>query len=320
MLNDNIDSTKIKYIIIACCTYKRTYSLSRTIESLGNLNLPNKIKTEILVVDNDENQSAKNIVKKYQKSLKITLRYVTERQLGLANVRNRALKEAISLNATHLAFIDDDEVADKNWLLSHVDFYNENKDISVCSGPTFSKFEKSYPKYITESHVFKKATSKKDGQTRKSCATGNVFFSLEIVKSNNIYFLKEFNYIGGEDGDFFARIYQQGYKIGWNNYAITYEFIDESRANLPWIFNRSYSNGYSGAIVKFKNDKNVLNRLYYILEKILLVPINVVIVIFSILWGITAFFNCICLTLRNLGKLIGAIGLDPVIYFKRVEV
>ena len=38
-----------------------------------------------------------------------------EEEKGLSNVRNRAIKEAFKLGAGHIAFIDDDEIADINW-------------------------------------------------------------------------------------------------------------------------------------------------------------------------------------------------------------
>ena len=110
----------VKYIIIACCTYKRPEKLERLLKNLCTINYPENIKTEILVIDNDKAKSAEGIVEKFQDVLAV--HYIMEEEKGLSNVRNRAIKEAFKLGAGHIAFIDDDEIADINWLVNHVDF------------------------------------------------------------------------------------------------------------------------------------------------------------------------------------------------------
>lgn len=309
----------VEYVIIACCTYKRPEMLAETIESLLEINFPENIKTEILIVDNDKEQSAKNTVLKYQNSF-IKINYAVEENSGLANVRNKALNEAIRLGASHILFIDDDETADKDWLVNHIEFYNSHDDISVSSGPTYKKFDKKYPKYITENNFFKKRTTKKLGQYRKTCASGNVFFSLDIVKDNNLYFSKDFNYLGGEDMNFFRRVSEKGYKIGWNDTAVNYEWIDETRANIKWLLNRAYFNGYASSVVKFQNSTNFVKRILYIATRFFTAIFNLFITIFSILGGFTMFLNTLCLALKNVGKLVGAVNMKPVKYYQNRNV
>ena len=307
----------IEYVVIAICTYKRPYLLKKTLDSISSMNFPEKIKTEILVIDNDKNASAKEIASEYIKKSNIKIHYFIEEKVGLSNVRNRALKEAISLNSTHLAFIDDDEIADKDWLVEHINFYNTEENIFVSSGPTFSKFEKDYPSYIKKNNVFKTVSTKPHGLIRDNCATGNVFFPLNIIKENNICFSQDHNFIGGEDGEFFGRISKSGYPIGWNTKAINYEIVGEERANIRWILKRKYYNGFCAALLKFKDNKKILKRTLYILEKIVTVISNLLLTILSIFFGRSAFFNCICTTTINTGKLIGAITLKPMNYYQK---
>ncbi len=122
-----INKEKIKLIAIACCTYKRGIFLAKLLNSLDELNLPD-VGCEILIIDNDANQSAKEIVKEFKNKTHYKMHYFVEKNAGLSNARNRALKEANSLNASHLAFVDDDEIVDKNWLWEHVNFY---KNINI---------------------------------------------------------------------------------------------------------------------------------------------------------------------------------------------
>ena len=309
--------SSIDYIVIAICTYKRPNLLKQAIDSILCMNFKDEIKTEILIIDNDPSASAKEVVNKFIEKSKIKIHYFVEERTGLSNVRNRALFEGINLDATHLAFIDDDEIADKDWLVEHINFYNTQQGVFVSSGPTFSKFEKDYPSYIKKNNVFKTVSTKQHGLIRENCATGNVFFPLNIVKENNIYFSQDHNFIGGEDGEFFGRISKAGYSIGWNTKAINYEIVGEERANINWILKRKYYNGFCAALLKFKENKKTLKRTLYILEKVLTVFVNILLSIVSIFFGRSAFFNCICTTTINAGKLIGAITLKPMNYYQK---
>lgn len=309
------EKPKIEHIIIACCTYKREKQLETTIQSLISMDFPEDIKTEILIVDNDEQKSAESVVEKYRQNAPAKILYTVENSTGLSNVRNKALNKAIELGATHIAFIDDDETATPEWLIRHINFYNNQKDIFVSSGPTFVKFDKKYPAHIENNDVFKKPTTKKFGQIRKTCASGNVFFPLNIVKENNLYFSEKFNFSGGEDSDFFKRVSENGYAIGWNPDAINYEIAGAERANIKWILARKYFNGFAVSQLKFNGKKFGIKKIFYITEKTLTVFINVFMSIFSILFGLTCFFNVCGLTAKNLGKLLGTLTNATLNYY-----
>lgn len=309
------EKNDIKYVMITCCTYKRPQKLETTIKSLFELELPADIKVEILIVDNDEHCSAKPIVEKIQPISGIPIRYAVEKAPGLANVRNKALNTSIEFGATHIAFIDDDEISDTKWILEHIEFYNSQKEIYVSSGPTYVKFDKQYPYYIENNDVFKKPTTKKFGQIRKTCASGNVFFPLDIVKNDNLYFSEKYNFSGGEDFEFFKRVNAFGYKIGWNPKAINYEIITKERANIKWILARKYFNGFAVSQLKFDERTFNIKKAFYIVEKFFTVILNLVISIFSLLLGLTCFLNCCGLTAKNTGKLIGTLSPKSTNYY-----
>lgn len=301
----------INYILICCCTYKRPEKLARLLRSLKEINYPVGIKTEILVVDNDRNSSAKGVCE--SSVLPVKLHYVTEEKKGLSNARNRALFKGIELFASHIAFIDDDEVADINWLVNHVDFYNRFENIYISSGPTYKKFEQNYPDYILENRIFRVHSSKKLGQVKKTCASGNVFFPINICEENDIYFSEEFNYSGSEDTDFFSRLSGLGFEIGWNYNAVNHEIVDEERASLKWILNRAFHNGYSVALTKCNG--NNLKRLTYILSHLCSVIYGLFCSLVFVFLGFTKFFNSLTLLSKNLGKLFGALIMRKSNYY-----
>jgi len=316
-IEDIISKSKIDYIMIACCTYKRPDSLERLLKSLSELSFPENIKTDILIVDNDKEQSAKSIVEKYQKLISNTIHYTIEENLGLSNVRNKALRETLKLQASHMAFVDDDEVVDADWLLNHIEFYNTYPYIHISSAPTFARFEKKYPNYITKNNVFKTHSTKAHGQLREHCATGNVFFPMDIIEKHQIFFDSEHNLIGGEDGAFFLAITEKGYNIGWNTKAINYEIIGDARANIHWIIERKFYNGYSGALLAFENETRISKKIIYIIGKIITILLDTILALASILLGPTCFLNCLGWAIINIGKLCAVIKSKPINYYQK---
>ena len=303
----------ITYILIGCCTYKRPEKLKTLLENLQKINYPKDIKTEILIADNDIEKSGESIVENFHSKIKI--HYFSEPAKGLSNARNKILKEGINLGASHIAFIDDDEIADTNWLLNHIDFYNKFENIYISSGPTYKKFVNNYPDYIINNKIFQVNESKKLGTIKKSCASGNVFFPLNIIKDNNIYFSEEFNFSGSEDINFFNRLSELGYTIGWNCNAINFENVYDDRANVKWILRRAYHNGYSVAYSRFSCNKNILKQTIYFCEKFITVLFDFVITLLSIFTGLTNFVNMQTLTVKNIGKMIGALCLKKTTYY-----
>ena len=68
----------------------------------------------IIVIDNEETPSEGAM----EAAAQYSALYFHEPRRGIPQARNRALTAAKSINATHVAFIDDDEIASPNWLAS----------------------------------------------------------------------------------------------------------------------------------------------------------------------------------------------------------
>ncbi len=310
---------EIEFVLICCCTCKRPHMLAEAMHSIDNLNLLPAVKTAVLIVDNDEDETARTVTENFQHTSKIPVYYVVEKQRGIASARNRVLKEAIALGASHIAFFDDDEILDKNWLCNHINFYRNNSDVLISSGPTYSKFTEEYPPYIKNNKIFKTSTTKKTGTTRPICASGNVFFPVSVTKDSGLWFDNRFVYMGGEDGDFFSRASNAGYTIVWNNDAINYELIGNSRANLKWILNRHYYNGYSGAMLKFLENDKILLKFLYLLKTFTALVCCLFLLVPSVILGLTMFFNVLGLVLKNKGKIDYIFANKPLDYYKEVN-
>lgn len=66
----NITKPEINFVLISLCTCKRPKMLKNALKSIENIICPENIKIEVLVVDNDINKTAQEIVNKFQENSK----------------------------------------------------------------------------------------------------------------------------------------------------------------------------------------------------------------------------------------------------------
>lgn len=311
---------KVTFVAIACNTFRRFEMLKRCLSSLKNQkSADNNIKIEIVVVDNDKYGTSKEIVEEAMADSPYKINYFIEEKRGLSSARNRLLKECINIGASHIAILDDDDIADSSWLSNLINTYNSNKTAGVVSGPEYTFFDGNFPEYLTNNNIFVKSTTKKEGELRKTSSTHNSFFPVEIMTKSGIWFDDSFVFMGGEDGDFFSRVSNAGYAIIFTQNAIVREINDKQRVNIKWILNRNYYNGYSGSYLKFRNKTNPFKLFVYILKMIFVILSDIIILLFSICGGITFFLNVLGLTYKNSGKLCGAILRKPINYYDKLN-
>lgn len=307
----------MKKILVSVCTYLRPNMLKRALNHIKELKPLDDAEVEILIVDNDKNRSAEQIVNEASIDFPYTINYRVEEERGLSPARNKVLKSAIELNADYIACFDDDDSPDKNWLFELWDFEKiksaqQNKPV-IITGPTFSKFDKDYPKYITMN--FRSKTTKKTGQLRHTAATGNVLIPIEVVK-NGIFFDECFKYMGGEDGEFFQKAQTYGFEIYWCNEAIVYENITEEKANIKRILNRYFYNGFSNVFFELKKRNTALYKLKIFFKAIINIFLCTIALPFSLILGRVGFFGVLSSILKSSGKFYALFKKTPLNYYQ----
>lgn len=103
-------------ITVAVCSYNAAEYLPNLLEKLITQDC--SIPFEVLIVDNNSTDNTQALVSDFARSSLISIRYVSEFEQGIAFARNRAIEE--SLSSRYLAFIDADEIPEKNWLQAAV--------------------------------------------------------------------------------------------------------------------------------------------------------------------------------------------------------
>ena len=131
-------------ITVIVCTWNRAVLLQRTLESMRQLIVPEGLLWEILVVNNNSNDSTDEVIKKYEKTL--PLRRLFEPVSGKSRSANRAIGEA---SGELLLWTDDDVIVDKRWLVEYADAYRKYPEASFFGGTVDPLFESEPPTWIT---------------------------------------------------------------------------------------------------------------------------------------------------------------------------
>ncbi|NKB36288.1 MAG: glycosyltransferase [Gammaproteobacteria bacterium] len=225
-----------KLIAVCVPTFMRDNLLRECLLSIAELTLPRGHTINVVVADNDVNATARKTSNSMAATLPFTLHYFVHPKRGLSEVRNRLLDEALAMNASLIAFVDDDERVDRQWLLRHIENMEKYK-ADVCCGPVRQVGE-----------VSQKEKRKPTGSIPRYVSTNNVLFKSALVSDQHLSFDPFFNFIGGEDFDFFDRSKNNGNSHIWVEEALVLETITEERDNLSYLFYRHYTGGINNVL------------------------------------------------------------------------
>lgn len=222
-------------IIIGIITYMRPTMLGNALTSLKDIHIPPGCTIEAVVVDNDINGSARTITETMQVKFPFPLHYFIEEKRGIPAARNRAIDEAKKRVATELAFFDDDEEVDKDWL-SHLCACHQKKK-SITIGPVLPFYPDNAPDWIVKGGFFEPKRYN-TGDIVQGAATGNVLYNMAIF--NLLRFDERFALTGGTDVLLSAQAIQRGEQVTYCAEAIAYEHVPISRMNSRWLLQRAY--------------------------------------------------------------------------------
>jgi succinoglycan biosynthesis protein ExoM len=204
----------------------------------------------VIVVDNDASGTAKEVS---HNPFPWRLRYVLEPKRGIAEARNRALKEIG--DADFLAFIDDDEVPSALWL-DELLFAQANFRANVVTGPVYPSFTDDVPAWVRRAGFFDRPAHR-TGESLSCCSTNNALVTREVFDRVG-GFDDRFQFTGGEDLHFFTRVRLAGFRIVWSQEAVVTETISRDRANLGSLLRRAYRGGNSYTLVESSLDRGII--------------------------------------------------------------
>lgn len=229
-------------IAIGICTYHREAGLAALLEAIQRLQFEGRPDAAIMlvVVDNSPTGTARQFCTEFAARSRFGLNYHNETKKGLANARNAALAQARSLGATHLAFIDDDEVPEPQWIEALIERL-EQTDAAAALGPVEPVFA-SFPADALPRSAYVIRPRLANGFALEGY-TCNMIVRLDVVARVKAAFDPRFNELGGEDTMFFRALTQAGERIAWAEDARVHEFVPAQRMSAKWLWRRWFRTG-----------------------------------------------------------------------------
>ncbi|MFT5425132.1 MAG: succinoglycan biosynthesis protein ExoM [Gammaproteobacteria bacterium] len=248
---------------LAICipTFKRPVLLKQCLLAIGELNLPENLNLLVIVVDNDREQEGKEVCDNISSSLDQPLHYYVETERGLCSVRNCLIEKAREHEADLIAFIDDDEMPHKDWLRNLHDGLVTHS-VDIATGPVIPTIE------VTPPAEFVMDLKYKTGVTPRYISTNNVIFSKRLISELGLTFDLYYNFIGGEDFDFFGRASKLGCTATWVNEAVIFEAVLPERETLRYKLFRHYTGGINN-VLRYKKTYSAFAAWLHFIPKTL---------------------------------------------------
>lgn len=226
-------------IDIGICTFRRP-QLAEVLHSLTEMDLPERLVIRVIVADNDDTPSARDIAQAVRMPFELVYVHAPGRNISIA--RNAVLEAA---QADYLAFIDDDETADPAWLTSLYD-EAQKSGADVVFGPVVARYPPEAPAWMVtgDYHSVSLSDTPEEAQTGATC---NVFIDRRSVAFQDQWFDLDLGKSGGEDTVFFRRISHRGGRMRVAPAARVYEKVAPGRLSLKWLIERKVRSGQSHA-------------------------------------------------------------------------
>jgi succinoglycan biosynthesis protein ExoM len=291
----------IPLISVCICTYRRPELLSRTLDGVRKLETGEEFEYEIVVIDNDEAGSAKATVEAYAQTVSFDVQYSVEPRKSISFARNRCIERA---KGGFIAFIDDDEFPDVNWLLYLYQTLIRHKVAGVL-GPVRPHFDSEPPAWLIKGRFCERPEHETGfvmpwPKTR----TGNVLFDKQIVAGIDPIFLPQFA-AGSGDQDFFRRMMENGHRFVWCNEAIAYEVVPEARWTRQYMIERALLRG--GLSLKLAPPRQ---RFLIVLKSIVALPAYLIALPFLQVGGHHHFMKYLVKFFDHLARLLGLFGIN----------
>jgi succinoglycan biosynthesis protein ExoM len=226
-------------ISVCLCTFKRPEVVA-TLASVATQILLPGCMVEAVVVDNDVAGSARAAVAAWKEASGFAVTYAVEPGPNISAARNRALALA---EGEWVAFLDDDEIADPHWLASLLAAAR-----CYAADAVIGRVEAIYPSAAPRWVLLANPLSRDWGETGTCCNTGstaNALVRREVIVTSDLRFDEALGRSGGEDTDFFSRLYRSGAKIVSSRDALVRESVPAIRLEPAFLQQRALRSGQS---------------------------------------------------------------------------
>lgn len=263
-------------VAICICTFNRPELLARVLGVLRNLRT-GTLKPEqiaIIVVDNNPDGRAAAVCDRLRGQLPVRLVLIAEKRRGISYARNRAVDAALRAGFDFLAFIDDDDSPETDWLDQLMQKQRETRADIVC-GAIPAVVDPRWPEWLKNSPLFAPSDAKSETKfgIPRGIGSGNVLIDcglLARLKTAGPVFSPEFALIGGSDTEFYIRAKRSGARIVKAQNAIVHRQYNGRRITFTGLLVYALHRGnYSAHILKVHGTpQQIRGRLLKAIKKL----------------------------------------------------
>jgi succinoglycan biosynthesis protein ExoM len=263
-------------ISVNICTYNRSEWLRSTLDSVLRQQTGGTFAYEVVIIDDGSTDATPALVQKMTNHSNIPIRYFREERVGVAAARNRGVRES---KGEWIAFIDDDETAEPDWLqelmaaarAQHADcvggslslvFPQESAEIprgtsrKLLSETTYTgwfqkRFDPPLPgtcNALVKRQLFQQIGSFDSRYSHSVEKSGPAMRSLPQKRGLFDTSIK----VVGEDSEFFRRARKAGFKIAFTPRSLVNHHILAYRMEQGYLIGRAKSGGTSLAYFDWK--------------------------------------------------------------------
>jgi hypothetical protein len=228
-------------------TFHRPAGLQAALKSVfDQINLPPG-RYEIVVVDNGFEGKVKDSLDPLSfESVQWTLRIIHEPLPGVASARNAGVCAA---KGPLIVFLDDDEVAEPEWL-AHMLAVHNNTGADVVFGRVrgiLQEGSEAHPRLVED--FFSRETGRASGLIDDFFGTGNSLISRRAFSLADSGFDLARGHTGGEDDVFFSHLQAAGARFAWCQEGLVYEMIPAHRATRSYMRLRGFMIGQGPPLI-----------------------------------------------------------------------
>ncbi|HEX8333400.1 MAG TPA: glycosyltransferase [Segetibacter sp.] len=259
---------------IAICTYNRARLLQLCIESLSKLSF-NMAEFEVLLVDNNSTDNTVEVAGTINTLYpQLNFRYVLETKQGVANTRTRCALEA---KGEIVAYIDDDCIANENWLENIVEFYNSHPEAMSTGGkivpkyvvPVADWFGKYFwglvGNYDLGKEVFQmrgvRYPSGANMHFRKAAFDKYGYFDSNLGRSGK-------SLMAGEEKAMYLKLINNNEKVYYLPHVVVHHHVEGNKFDKAYVRRHSYGIGGSERLMNAGNNWKLVKKLVEYVAKL----------------------------------------------------
>jgi glycosyltransferase involved in cell wall biosynthesis len=249
----------IRTVDIAICTWNRARLLSRTLESLSRLNIPDGVQLSVILVDNNSTDETLEVVETFGQTefaKRVRFVFLKETQQGHTFARNRSIEQS---TGDLILWTDDDVLVCDDWVAKYVAAADGQPEMCFWGSQIEPCFEAGKPKWIQENwHKLSGCFAARDlGNEFLDFSAERLPYGANFAVRGDVQRAHKFDsklgrrageVLGEDELELMRRLLQSGHSGRWLPGAKVQHLISADRTSTKYVYDYFVGQGRKLAI------------------------------------------------------------------------